>query len=77
MPPTAPITRKDPNWRFDLTPAIIQESWSDDGADSNIFSCMDKEFFQEKFLEVVYHGYFPDLSGIDDCSTLPEYTDIG
>ncbi|XP_031278129.1 protein PHOTOPERIOD-INDEPENDENT EARLY FLOWERING 1-like [Pistacia vera] len=77
--PTPPVTTKDPNLRFDLTPAIIQESWSDYAPDGNILSCMDKEFSLEmESLEMVSHDYYPDLlSGLEDCSILPEYTDIG
>ncbi|XP_044486357.1 protein PHOTOPERIOD-INDEPENDENT EARLY FLOWERING 1 isoform X4 [Mangifera indica] len=77
--PMPPITAKDPNLRFDLTPAVIQEGWSDDAADSNAFPCVDEDFsLGMESLEVAPNDYFPDLlSGLEDCSILPEYSDIG
>lgn len=72
--PNQAVATKDPNLRFDL----IQEAWLDD-MDSNLMCCMDRGLSLETaFSSVVPHNYFPDvILGLDDCSTLPDYTDIG
>ncbi|XP_012080821.1 protein PHOTOPERIOD-INDEPENDENT EARLY FLOWERING 1 isoform X2 [Jatropha curcas] len=68
------VSPRDPNLKFDLTPAFIQDNWMNDT------DCyLDKELSLEMGgLELVPHTYVPDLiSGLDDFSLLPEYTDIG
>ncbi|KAJ6947660.1 hypothetical protein NC651_002130 [Populus alba x Populus x berolinensis] len=73
-PVTQPLSVRDPNLRFDLPPAVIQ-----DDTDGFSISCMEKELSVETGIsEAVPHNYVPDLiSGLDDYSLLPEYTDIG
>ncbi|KAK3227231.1 hypothetical protein Dsin_007093 [Dipteronia sinensis] len=76
--PVPTVALKDPNLRFDLTPEIIQESWFND-MDSDFTSCIDKDLSLgiESF-EMVPHNYSSDLIfGLEDCSILPEFTDIG
>ncbi|XP_011046132.1 PREDICTED: protein PHOTOPERIOD-INDEPENDENT EARLY FLOWERING 1-like isoform X3 [Populus euphratica] len=69
-----PLSVRDPKLRFDLPPAVIQ-----DDKDEFSISCMEKELSVETGIsEAVPHNYVPDLiSGLDDYSLLPEYTDIG
>ncbi|KAL5741842.1 hypothetical protein ACOSP7_028574 [Xanthoceras sorbifolium] len=76
--PVPTVASKDPNLRFDLTPEIIHESWFND-MDSDFTSCIDKELSVEiESFEMVPHNYSSDLIlGLEDCSILPEYTDIG
>nr|XP_034903014.1 protein PHOTOPERIOD-INDEPENDENT EARLY FLOWERING 1-like isoform X2 [Populus alba]TKR84721.1 protein PHOTOPERIOD-INDEPENDENT EARLY FLOWERING 1-like isoform X4 [Populus alba] len=73
-PVMQPPSVRDPNLRFDLPPAVIQ-----DDTDGFSISCMEKELSVETGIsEAVPHNYVPDLiSGLDDYSLLPEYTDIG
>lgn len=68
------VATKDPNLRFGL----IQEAWLED-VDGDLLSCMDQELSPETvFSSEIPHNYFPDvISGLDDCSILPDYTDIG
>nr|XP_024935444.2 protein PHOTOPERIOD-INDEPENDENT EARLY FLOWERING 1 isoform X3 [Ziziphus jujuba var. spinosa] len=71
----------DHDLRFDLNSPIGKDVQIDD-LKSTSQSDIDKEFSLEtedfKGLEVVPHSYVPGLiSGLDDCSSLPEYTDIG
>lgn len=46
---------------------------------SNSFTDIDKVFSLEaEGFEVVEHSYVPDIiSGLDDCTLSPEFTDIG
>ncbi|GAY32612.1 hypothetical protein CUMW_003290 [Citrus unshiu] len=68
------VATKDANLRFDL----IQEAWLED-MDGGRLSCMDQDLSLETVLSSeIPHNYFPDvISGLDDCSILPDYTDIG
>eukprot|EP00257_Ricinus_communis_P018634 XP_015577402.1 protein PHOTOPERIOD-INDEPENDENT EARLY FLOWERING 1 isoform X1 [Ricinus communis] len=72
------VSPRDPNLKFDLTPAVLQDGWTNDTYGYSI-SCFDNELSLEiGSLEAVPHNYVPDLiSGLDDCSLLPEFTDIG
>uniref|UniRef100_A0A5B7AQU5 DNA helicase n=1 Tax=Davidia involucrata TaxID=16924 RepID=A0A5B7AQU5_DAVIN len=68
----------DSNLRFDLTPPIIGDVGIDDFGGSSPFD-MDKDLSLElESFDVVPHHYVPGfISGLDDCSSLPEFTDIG
>ena len=76
--PVATIAPNDPNLRCDLTLVTNDSSWTD-GADSDFSSSMDKALSLElEGFDVVPHNYIPGLiSGLADCSMLPDYTDIG
>ncbi|KAF9690190.1 hypothetical protein SADUNF_Sadunf01G0169900 [Salix dunnii] len=65
------LSVRDPSLRFDLPPAVIQ-----DDEDEFSMSWLEKELSGE--MGISPHNYVPDLiSGLDDYSSLPEYTDIG
>ncbi|KAA8546716.1 hypothetical protein F0562_003147 [Nyssa sinensis] len=68
----------DSNLRFDLAPPIIPDVGIYDFDGSFPFD-MDKELSLESVsLDGVPHNYVPGfISGLDDCSSLPEFTDIG
>ncbi|XWS58915.1 hypothetical protein CRYUN_Cryun08bG0075400 [Craigia yunnanensis] len=74
----ATIAPNDPNLRCDLTPVTNDCSWVD-GVDSDFCSSMDKALSLElEGFDVVPHNYIPGfISCLDDCSMLPDYTDIG
>ncbi|XVF41426.1 hypothetical protein PTKIN_Ptkin01aG0279200 [Pterospermum kingtungense] len=76
--PVATIAPNDPNLRCDLTSVTNDDSWAD-GVDSEFSSSMDKALSPElEGFDVVPHNYTPSFtSGLDDCSVLPDYTDIG
>ncbi|KAG2686940.1 hypothetical protein I3760_09G030300 [Carya illinoinensis] len=68
----------DPNMGFDPSQPFIL-AVGNDNVGSNLLSGRDTELSMEmESLETVPHHYVPGLiSGLDDCSLLPEYTDIG
>ncbi|CAK7357000.1 unnamed protein product [Dovyalis caffra] len=72
--PLSVLSCRDPNLRFDLPPVVIQ-----DDKDEYSISCMEKELSVETgTYEAIPYNYDPGLiSGLDDYSLLPEYTDIG
>lgn len=71
MQPQSVLSVRDPSLRFDLPPAVIQ-----DDEDDYSMSWSEKELSAE--MGISPHNYIPDLiSGLDDYSLLPEYTDIG
>ena len=74
----ATIALNDPNLRCDLTPVTNDCSWVD-GVHSDFYSSMDKVLSLElEGFDVVPHNYIPGfISGLDDCSVMPFYTDIG
>ncbi|XVF28893.1 hypothetical protein REPUB_Repub15cG0072100 [Reevesia pubescens] len=76
--PVATIALKDPNLRCDLTSVTNDGSWAD-AADCDFSSSMDKALSLEiEGFDVVPHNYIPGfISGLDDSSMLPDYTDIG
>lgn len=76
--PLPTVSPRDPNLRFDLTPAVIQDGCMDD-RDSNSILCMDEELASAVgSFEAVPHNYNPGIiSGLDDYLLLPEFTDIG
>ncbi|XP_022718312.1 protein PHOTOPERIOD-INDEPENDENT EARLY FLOWERING 1 isoform X2 [Durio zibethinus] len=76
--PVATIAPNDPNLRCDLTSVTDDSSWAD-GVDSDFCASMDKALSpQLECFDVVPHNYIPGfIGGLDDCSTLPDYTDIG
>ncbi|KAJ9153312.1 hypothetical protein P3X46_026762 [Hevea brasiliensis] len=78
LQPLLTVSPRDPNLRFDLAPAVIQDGWTND-RDSCSISYLDEELPGELgSFEAMPHDYVPGLiSGLDDCSLLPEYTDIG
>ncbi|KAF2314573.1 hypothetical protein GH714_027718 [Hevea brasiliensis] len=78
LQPLLTVSPRDPNLRFDLAPAVIQDGWTND-RDSCSISFLDEELPGELgSFEAMPHDYVPGLiSGLDDCSLLPEYTDIG
>ncbi|XP_043806971.1 protein PHOTOPERIOD-INDEPENDENT EARLY FLOWERING 1 isoform X4 [Manihot esculenta] len=78
LQPLSTVSSRDPNLRFDLTPAIIQDGWMID-RDSCSISFWDEELPGEfASFKSIPHDYDADLiSGLDDFSLLPEYTDIG
>ncbi|OMO50188.1 SNF2-related protein [Corchorus capsularis] len=71
------VSPKDPNLRCDLTSMSNGDGWVDD-ANSDSYSSMDKALSQElEGFDLVQHNYIPGfISGLD-CSTLPDYSDIG
>lgn len=76
--PTRTVGSKDPNLRFDLMPEIIQESWLRDVNNEFTYSIDDEVLPELGSLEMVPHNYsFEAMSGLEDCSILSEYTDIG
>uniref|UniRef100_A0A2P2L6V3 DNA helicase n=1 Tax=Rhizophora mucronata TaxID=61149 RepID=A0A2P2L6V3_RHIMU len=76
--PQHAVSSKDPNLHFDLTPADIQNGWTDD-SDSLSNSLLNLEHpIETESLVSVPHEYMPGfISSLDDFSLLPEYTDIG
>lgn len=71
------VSSNDPNLRFEPTLAREQDHWTD-----NTYECplsnVDGDLPMETSFQAVPHNYDPDLIlGLDDCSLLPEYTDIG
>ncbi|XWS57208.1 hypothetical protein CRYUN_Cryun09bG0154400 [Craigia yunnanensis] len=76
--PVATIAPNDLNLRYDLTSVTNDGSWAD-GVDSDFSPSMDRALSLEvEGFDVVPHNYIPDLiSSLDDCSILPDYTDIG
>ncbi|KAB5574368.1 hypothetical protein DKX38_001562 [Salix brachista] len=71
MQPQSALSVRDPSLRFDLPPAVIQ-----DDEDEYSMPWLEKELSAE--MGISPHNYVPDLiSGLDDYSLLPEYTDIG
>ncbi|KAE8691249.1 Protein PHOTOPERIOD-INDEPENDENT EARLY FLOWERING 1 [Hibiscus syriacus] len=68
----------NPNLRSDPTLVNNDGSWVD-GVDSNFCSSMDEAFASElEGFDVIPHNYSRGfISGLDDCSILPDYTDIG
>ncbi|KAE8671015.1 hypothetical protein F3Y22_tig00112000pilonHSYRG00202 [Hibiscus syriacus] len=72
------IAPSDPNLRCD--PALVNndDGWVD-GVDINFSSSMDEAFASElEGFDVIPHNYTHGfISGLDDCSILPDYTDIG
>ncbi|KAA8518828.1 hypothetical protein F0562_016398 [Nyssa sinensis] len=66
------------NLRFDMTPPVIPDVGLEDFDGSSPFD-MDKELSVElESLDGVPHNYIPGfIAGLDDCSSLPEFTDIG
>ncbi|KAK9276401.1 hypothetical protein L1049_005934 [Liquidambar formosana] len=74
------VAHNDPNLRFD-PPSIIPDVGTSD-FDSNSLFGTDMELSSEiETFELVPHQYVPSfisgLEGLDDCSLLREYTDIG
>ena len=76
--PVATIAPNNLNLRYDLTSVTNNGIWAD-GVDSDFSPSMDKALSLEvDGFDVVPHNYIPDLiSGLDDCSMMPDYTDIG
>ncbi|KAJ4847374.1 Protein PHOTOPERIOD-INDEPENDENT EARLY FLOWERING 1 [Turnera subulata] len=71
------VSTRDPNLRFDLGPEGLAAGCADD-LDIYSISCSDKEPLEEESFESVPHYLDPSLlSGLDDYSLFPEYTDIG
>ncbi|WCJ28793.1 SNF2 domain-containing protein / helicase domain-containing protein [Euphorbia peplus] len=70
---------KDPNLKFEFTPALIEDALANDSYDYYSVSCLDKETSSDTGCsEDVPHIYVPDLiSGLDNCLSWPELTDIG
>lgn len=64
----------EPDLDFNLTSSISKEI-----LENNYELDMDKELFSEMMDgEVATHSYVPGLiSGLDDCSSWPEFSDIG
>ncbi|KAK6941913.1 SNF2, N-terminal [Dillenia turbinata] len=61
--------------KFDMSPAITAAVGVDDFNHNRCFGLEDVETESSGLFE---HQYIPDLiSGLDDCLSLPEYTDIG
>ena len=75
--PAATVSPNDPSLRCDLT--LTNDGSCADGVDSDFFSSMDEAFSLElEGFDVVPHNYTPRfLSGLDNYSVLPDYTDIG
>lgn len=75
--PVATTAPNDPNLGCDLI-SPNDGSWAD-GVDDDFYSCMDKAISQDlEGFDVVPHIYFPGFyMGLDDCSMLPDYADIG
>ncbi|XP_065878291.1 protein PHOTOPERIOD-INDEPENDENT EARLY FLOWERING 1 isoform X2 [Euphorbia lathyris] len=74
------VSSKDPNLKFEFTPPAFTEDGSmNDSYDYYSISCLDKETSSETGCsEDVPHNYVPDLiSGLDNCLSWPELTDIG
>ncbi|PPS01632.1 hypothetical protein GOBAR_AA19014 [Gossypium barbadense] len=76
--PVSTIASKDPNLICDPTLVTNDGSWTN-GVGSNFCSSMDEAFPSEvESLDIVPHNYTPGfISGLDDCSMLPDYTEIG
>ncbi|XVE90682.1 hypothetical protein DITRI_Ditri20bG0096500 [Diplodiscus trichospermus] len=76
--PVATVAPNDPNLRCDLAMGTNDDSLAD-GLGSDFSSSMEKALSLElEGFDVVQHSYVPGLiSGLDDCSTLPDYSDIG
>ncbi|KAK6289543.1 hypothetical protein POUND7_001084 [Theobroma cacao] len=76
--PVATIAPNDPYLRCDLTSVTNDSSWAD-VVDSDLCCSMDEALsLESEVYEVVPHSYIAGfISGLDDCSMLPEYTDIG
>ena len=72
--PLPVLSSRDPNLRFDLLPIAIQ-----DDKDEYSISCIEKELSAEMGTwDAVAHDYVLGFtSGLDDFSSLPEFTDIG
>uniref|UniRef100_A0A6N2KFJ9 DNA helicase n=1 Tax=Salix viminalis TaxID=40686 RepID=A0A6N2KFJ9_SALVM len=72
--PLSILSSRDPNLRFDLPPTVIQ-----DDEDEYSISCIEKELSAATgTLDAVPHDYVLGwTSGLDDFSSLPEFTDIG
>ncbi|KAJ6932168.1 hypothetical protein NC651_007780 [Populus alba x Populus x berolinensis] len=72
--PLPVLSSRDPNLRFDLPPIAIQ-----DDKDEYSISCIEKELSAEmETWDAVAHDYVLGFtSGLDDFSSLPEFTDIG
>ncbi|XP_073264263.1 protein PHOTOPERIOD-INDEPENDENT EARLY FLOWERING 1 isoform X3 [Populus alba] len=72
--PLPVLSSRDPNLRFDLPPIAIQ-----DDKDEYSISCIEKELSAEMGTwDAVAHDYVLGFtSGLDDFSSLPEFTDIG
>ncbi|CAK9140298.1 unnamed protein product [Ilex paraguariensis] len=72
------IEPSDSNVRFNKAQPFIPEGWVDDFDCGSAFDMDDKLSLEEEILDMVPHQYVPDfISGLDDCSLLPEFTDIG
>lgn len=72
FPTAAPL---NPSPRFDLN-LPVNEDIETDGLESNSNSQVIESSFEESF-GVLPHEYVPGLlSGLDECSLLPEYDDI-
>ncbi|KAJ7002447.1 hypothetical protein NC653_007808 [Populus alba x Populus x berolinensis] len=72
--PLPVLSSRDPNLRFDLPPIAIQ-----DDKDEYSISSIEKELSAEMGTwDAVAHDYVLGFtSGLDDFSSLPEFTDIG
>ncbi|GLT95591.1 hypothetical protein SLE2022_132650 [Rubroshorea leprosula] len=68
----------NPNLRFELTPEMIKEGWTDD-SNAGSASCEDMAFSPAlEELNLVQDSYLPGLlSGLDEYSDFPDHTDIG
>ncbi|KAJ8767933.1 hypothetical protein K2173_020873 [Erythroxylum novogranatense] len=76
--PFRTVSSSDPNLRFDLALADIDNGWTDE-SDSVCIPCVDEEHpFAFQCSEPLPHDYVPGfVSGLEDFSSFPEYTDIG
>ncbi|OWM78962.1 hypothetical protein CDL15_Pgr003133 [Punica granatum] len=73
-PPASPLT--DPNLKFDF---VEPTGAAADDSEDNLKSLTDEDLLSQiENSESVPHDYDPGLlSGLDDYSSLPEYTDVG
>ncbi|KAM7467771.1 hypothetical protein LguiB_015333 [Lonicera macranthoides] len=65
---------EDSNLRFDLTQCSIEEI----GIDDSLFKMQDDLALETETFDRVPHDYIPDfISGLEECSLSPDFTDIG